>query len=114
MQLCSGKGDPMPRFLTELLPPNINCPHCHASMALDEEERTFKRFKCPACKKKIDLRVQVSGEPVIGSHIQFPKFHEPGAGLDSASRVAQNLPGPDQKGTAHPPLRIHPRKIFKR
>jgi hypothetical protein len=41
-----------------MLPPTIDCPHCDASLSLDDRERAVKRFVCPACKMKIDLRIR--------------------------------------------------------
>jgi DNA-directed RNA polymerase subunit RPC12/RpoP len=84
----------MPRLLIELLPPDVDCPHCGASLALDEEERTHKRFKCPACKKKIDMRPQVSGlmiEKRTPFSATFPKLD---AALNNDPRMTHNSPGP--------------------
>ena len=47
----------MPVLRSEVLPPNINCPHCNANMDLDDQERSEKRFTCPACNRPIDLSV---------------------------------------------------------
>jgi len=54
----------MPQIHPEMLPPNIKCPHCNASMTLDEQERVEKIFQCPACKKAIDLNDPVA-PPVV-------------------------------------------------
>ena len=50
--LFAGKG----RNKSSLLPETITCPHCSASMSLDEEERWIKCFVCPQCDSQIDLR----------------------------------------------------------
>ena len=47
----------MPTLRSETLPANINCPYCGANMDLDDQERSEKRFICPACNKPIDLSV---------------------------------------------------------
>ncbi len=106
----------MPRFLTELLPPNVNCPHCGVSMALDDEERTFKRFRCPACKKKIDLRTQVSAEPITNPALLFKNSQKTVSGLGSAPPVTPKIPPPGQinPGPSGPLQKIFSHKRFKR
>ena len=93
----------MPRFIVELLPPKINCPHCRASLSLDEEERTFKRFKCPACKKKIDLRVQMPEVQPGKAPSPFAKFSSPEVRIKPVPNLTPPFPGPAKAKPGTPP-----------
>ncbi len=109
-------GRAMPRFLTELLQPNVDCPYCHASLALDEEERTFKRFRCPACHKKIDMRTRVSAEPIGNGAIRLSPFSKSVPGITTAPPLKQTIPTPSKpnRGSPGPLLRFFPFRFTKR
>ena len=106
----------MPRFLTELLPPNVDCPHCNASLALDEEERAFKRFRCPACKKKIDMRTRVSAEPIGNGAIRLSPFSKSDPGFNPAPTLTPNVTVPPRthRGSPRPLSRFLPFRFTKR
>ncbi len=110
------KGRAMPRFLTELLPPIVECPFCRASLALDEEERTFKRFRCPACHKKIDMRTRVSAEPIGNGAIRLSPFSKLDLGNTTAPPLKQTIPTPSKahRGSPGPRLRFFPFRFTKR
>lgn len=40
----------------EVLPAEIECPHCATVLELDENERKHKQLRCPVCKRDIDLK----------------------------------------------------------
>ncbi len=113
---CGKHEKTMPRFLTELLPPNVDCPFCRASLALDEEERTFKRFRCPACHKKIDMRTRVSAEPIGNGAIRLSPFPKSDPGFDATPPLKQNIPGPPKphRGSTGPLLKFFPFRFTKR
>jgi hypothetical protein len=106
----------MPRFLTELLPPNVNCPHCGASMALDDEERTFKRFKCPACRKKIDLRTRVVDDPITNPALLFKNLQKSVSGQGTVLHVTPDASPPVEvnRRPSTPLSKFLPHRLFKR
>jgi len=59
----------MDRLCSGILPVDIECPHCGASMKLDDQERIEKKFDCPACNNAIDL----SGQAQVQSSIDLKK-----------------------------------------
>lgn len=43
------------RYSENMLPEEIECPHCGHSLELEDSERQARRFSCPDCGKEIDL-----------------------------------------------------------
>lgn len=60
----------------EVLPAQIECPHCATVLELDENERKLRRFRCQVCRRSIDLREE--------------SFQLGKAFIDSAMRAGQS------------------------
>ena len=78
----------MPVLRSEILPPNIYCPYCRASMDLDDRERSEKRFICPACNKPIDLSV-TDNSRILGGNGSTKEHSAAGANRTEAKAGTQ-------------------------